>query len=459
MDSLERIPPQAIEAEHSVLGAILINAEALDKASEILTAADFYNWQHGMIFRTALELVARNVPADLVTVSQALREKGELDEVGGYPYLMDLSASIPTAANVEYYAKIVKRKAEARRAIALGQKIVEAGYDPESKDPLETATGLLIEAVNQNTGSDIRPLVDIVDGLETELDEAIACFKQYAGARVPGRILTGLPELDQFTMGFGEDHMVVVAGRPGMGKSSLLFQVAQNIAAGAGGGEHVPVVAFSLEMGQKELTRRLACGMARLNSERIALGYVTDREQEMYQEALAKLAAIPLYIDESPAPTIARIRNEARRLKARHGRIGAVVVDHIGLMTPMSPEGKRTHSNRQEEVSAMSRGLKTLAMELKCPVIVGSQLNRGVEIRGEKRPVLADLRESGALEQDANLVLMLYRDEYYNPESVEKGIVEINVAKNRGGRTGTVKMGFDLPSTHFYSLTKPWRVA
>lgn len=451
MDTLEMLPPQAIEAEQAILGSILVSTSAVDKVLEILTPSDFYRHHHQTIFRAVLELAVKSEPVDLVTVSQALRGKGEIDEVGGYPYLMDLASSIPTAAHVDYYAEIVRRKSESRKTVTLGQQIVEVGFNADDTAPLETATGLLLSAMSESKQGDVKPLIDIVDEVDAELTQAVDFFHQFGGSRIPGRIMTGLSDLDQFTLGFGEDHMVVVAGRPGMGKSSFLFQIGQNIASGLGTGEPMPVVGFSLEMGQKEIVRRLACGIASLNSERVALGYVSENEQELYRDALAKLAAVPLYIDDGTALTIARIRNQARKAKARHGCLGAVILDHIGLMSGVSPEGKRSSSNRQEEVAAISRGLKTLAIELKCPVIVGSQLNRQAEGRGDKRPMLSDLRESGALEQDANIVILLYRDEYYNADTPEPGVVEVNMAKNRGGRTGVVKLGFSLPSTHFYS--------
>lgn len=451
MDSLEQAP-QAIEAEYSVIGAILISPEALDKASEILTALDFYHWQHQAVFRAALGLSAKSVPTDIVTISTALRERGELDEIGGYRYLMDLAESIPLAANVEYYARIVKRMADKRRGITLGQQIIETCRDPDNDSPLETATGLLLEAVNQQTESEVQPLSEIAAEVDADVDRSIENFNLYRGERIPGRILTGIYDLDQFTLGFGEDHLIVVAGRPGMGKSSLLFQIGKNIAAGLGTGEPLPVVAFSLEMGKVELVRRLACGIADVNGERVTQGFVTPTEREMLREATAYLGSLPLYIDDASSVTVARVRNVARKFKARHGRLGAIVVDYVGLMASMSPEGKRGYSNRQEEVAAISRGLKMLARELRCPVLLGAQLNRLAESRGGKRPSLSDLRESGALEQDANMVLLLYRDELYNAESNDKGTAEVLLPKNRGGRTGMVRLGYNAPLTTFYCL-------
>lgn len=453
MDSLERLPPQAIEAEGSVLGAILISQAALDEVLGILSPSDFYSWQHQTIFRVVVELSAKNAPADLVTVSTALRERGELDEVGGYSYLMDLAGSIPTAVNAPYYARIVQEKAEARKVITLGHKFIEVGHDEGKGDPMERATGLLLEAVNQSTESEVQPLSEIAAQVDAEVDLAIQHFDQYRGERIPGRVLTGIHDLDQFTLGFGEDHLILVAGRPGMGKTSLLFQIGKNVAAGLGGGEMLPVVAFSLEMGKAELARRLACGIADVNGERVTQGFVTPNERELLREATAYLASLPLYIDDGSSVTVARVRNVARKLKARHGRLGAVIVDYVGLMASMTPEGKRGYSNRQEEVAAISRGLKMLARELRCPVLLGAQLNRQAEGRGDKRPGLSDLRESGALEQDANIVLLLYRDELYNADSNDKGTAEVIIPKNRGGRTGTVKLGYNAPTTNFYCLT------
>lgn len=449
-----RIPPQAIEAEQSVLGALLISHFVLDDVAEILNPGDFYRFQHQTIYEVILELNAANDAVDLVTVAQSLRNKAVLDQAGGYAYLMDLAASIPTAVNAVYYARIVKKKAVQRQVIRTGLKAIELGHDDEAEDHIDLASSLMLELCTNEGGEEVSTIADAADEVMAQIRAARVAYETYHGARIPNRILTGIYDLDRRTLGAGKGQVIVIAGRPAMGKSSLLFQVGKNIAAGDGTGEPLPVVAFSLEMDRDELIKRFASSESGVDGELITLGYMSDEQEERLYNEIHRLSKLPFVIDASPNLTVNRIRTVCRRQMVKHGgKLGAVLIDYIQLMGSINEDsGGSTGAARQIEIAKISRGLKNLASELRCPIFVAAQLNRNVESRTDKRPQLSDLRDSGAIEQDAHQVWLLYRDEYYNADSAYKGVAEVIVAKNRGGKTGTVKLGFNAAATTFYCL-------
>lgn len=454
---LERIPPQAIEAEQSVLGAMMMSQFTIDDVAAILRPSDFYRHSHQTIYRTLLDINDRNEAVDLVTVVQELRKHDQLDEAGGYSYLMDLPASIPTAINAAYYAKLVRESSDHRKTIEIGAKIAEMGYDLEVVNPLDKAAAMALEACTSSDMAEAASMSEIGKSLGAQIDAAMVAFRQYGGTRIPGRVLSGFRGLDRVNLGFGLDHLVYLAARPAMGKSSLLIQIAKNIAAGKMTGTTIPVVVFSLEMGREEIMRRLACSMTGINGQRVIRGELEAHEREHLQEAIDQLGRIPLFIDDSSDISIGRIRSVSRKIKAKHGGLGGIFVDYIQLMGATNEEVSRykrglSNANRQEEISKISRGLKMMAREMMAPVIAASQLSRAVEGRMEKRPMLQDLRESGSLEQDANQVAFIYRDEYYNPDTHDQGIAEIIIAKNRDGETNTVKLGFEKGTTNFFDL-------
>lgn len=441
-----RETPHNPEAEQSVLGAMLISAEAVDVVAPILSPSDFYEPQHQDIYRAMLKLRSQSKGIDHLTVTH---------ELGSYEhslYLMDISGSIPTASNAQYWAEIVREKAEARRVIQVGSRIIEAGYDPQTKDPLDLAASLVMEACTKTENAEVQSLAEIADPWLQQVDAAMVAWSQYQGERIPGRILTHHPAIDRINQGAGLDHLVIIAARPAMGKSALLLDLAKKVSLGYG-----PVLFCSLEMGRQELMSRLACSAAGVDGSRVIDGSLYPDERQRLEEQIRYLSGIPLFIDDSSNLSLTRIRSQARFVKARYGGLAGVFVDYLQLMGATSEEVSRykrgeSAANRQEEVAKISRSLKMLAKEMGCPVFAASQLSRSLESRSEKRPMLSDLRESGAIEQDANQVWFLYRDEYYNPESPDKNVCEVIIAKNRGGRQGTAKLGFERETTTFFSL-------
>ena len=441
---IERIPPQDIEAEQSVLGALLVSPEAIGKVAELLRPEHFYRQAHGIIFQAVCDLAERGEPIDLITVSSLLRSKEELDAVGGYGYLMDLASSIPTAANVEYYAKIVEEKGTLRSLIAGGTKIVELAFDQERKieDTLDQAEQIIFEVRQQRRQS--QDLTHIKDVLQTTFETIEYRYENQDN--VMGSA-TGFYDLDYMTSGLNPSDLIILAARPAMGKTSFALNLLQSVAKL----NDKPTIIFSLEMGKDQLVQRMICSEAKIDAHRIKTGYLSEGDWPRLTEAIGSLAEAPVYIDDTPAITVMEVRGKARRLKALTKKeLGLIVIDYLQLM---SGGGSSNDGNRQQEISTISRSLKALARELSVPIIALSQLSRAVESRTDKRPMLSDLRESGAIEQDADIVMFIYRDDYYNLESPEKNIAEIIIAKHRNGPVGKVKLYFEKEHTRFENLT------
>lgn len=434
--SLERLPPQSLEAEQAVLGALLVNPEAISKVVDILQPDYFYRRAHQIIFAAMLDLFEKNEPIDIVTVSQFLKDEGSLDGVGGRQYLMDLALTVATTANVEYYAKSVSEKSLLRNLIKAGTEIVQTCYeDADADSAIDKAERLIFGIAQRRDLNQLIPVRDIIDESFARIE------KRYENRDSLSGIATGFYDLDTMTSGFQKSDLVIVAARPSMGKTALVLNVAQHVAV-----EHnVPVAIFSLEMSKDQLVQRMLCSEARIDANKMRTGFLQSSDWVNLSNAMGRLGEAPIYIDDSAVITVLDIRAKCRRLKAETKGLGLVIIDYIQLM-----QGRKGGSdNRQQEVSEISRGLKTLARELDAPVMALSQLSRAVESRQNKRPMLSDLRESGSIEQDADLVMFIYRDEYYNPETDKRGEAEIIIAKQRNGPVGTVELLYQGSITRF----------
>ncbi|WP_301171065.1 replicative DNA helicase [Brevibacillus nitrificans] len=432
----ERLPPQNIDAEQSVLGAIFLAKDALETASEILQPEDFYKTAHQRIFAAMVDLYDKGEPVDLVTVTAALQDRKLLDEVGGVTYLTELSSAVPTAANIEYYSKIVLEKSGLRRIIQEATKIVTDGYDAESSQELIATAEQRFSELNErgSNGNDFTPIRDVL--VET-YDKIYQLSTQQTD-------ITGVPsgyrDLDRLTGGFQKSDLIILAARPSVGKTAFSLNVAQNVAHA---GETVAV--FSLEMAASQLVQRMLCAEGMIDAQKLRVGGLEEEDWEKLTKAIGLLGNAPIFIDDTPGITIHEIRAKCRKLKKQKG-LGLILIDYLQLIQ------SKSKANRQEQVSEISKALKNLARELQVPVIALSQLSRGVEQRQDKRPMLSDIRESGSIEQDADIVAFLYRDDYYNKESEQKNIVEVNIAKQRNGPTGTVELAFLKEYNKFVNL-------
>ena len=435
------MPPHNLEAEESLLGAMLLSRDAITAAVEVgVEASDFYKPAHTHLFEAVLSLYGQGEPVDPVTVAEELRRADLLDSLGGRQALMRLQASTPASANATHYAKIVNELALLRRLIGVAGDIAEMGYD-DSQDVVETldrAESLVFEVAERRVS---ESMVKVSDALQDTLDQLEALYDSTGD--ITG-VPTGYTDLDHLLLGLQPSNLIVVAARPGAGKTSLALGAAANVAMEA----HKPVLFFSMEMGTLELTKRLLVGEARVDARRLQTGNIPEADWTRLSHAVGRLAEAPLFIDDNPHCTVMEMRAKSRRTKARHGDLGLVVVDYLQLMTPMAKRAE----NRQVEVAEISRGLKILARELDCPVMALSQLNRQLEYRADKRPMLADLRESGSLEQDADVVVFIYRDDIYNPDSDQRGTAEIIVSKHRNGPTGTTRLAFVDRLTKFANM-------
>jgi replicative DNA helicase len=442
---LDRVPPQNNEAEQSVLGAVFLSKEALITAIEILRPEDFYKTAHQRIFKTMQDLYDKGEPVDLVTVTAELQDHKLLDEVGGVPYLTEIASSVPTAANIEYYAKIVEEKSLLRRLILTATKIANEGYSREDEvgEIIADAEKYILEiAQNRNSGG-FTPIRDVL--LETY--ERIEFLSQRRGD-VTG-IPSGYPDLDKMTAGFQRSDLIILAARPSVGKTAFALNVAQNVAARAG----ETVAIFSLEMAASQLVQRMICAEGNLDASRMRSGWLEEDDWQKLTMAIGTLAKAPIYIDDTPGVTVQDIRAKCRRLQAERG-LGMILIDYLQLI-----HGRGKGDNRQQEVSEISRTLKGIARELNVPVIALSQLSRSVEQRQDKRPMMSDIRESGSIEQDADIVAFLYRDDYYDKETENKNVIEIIIAKQRNGPTGTVELAFLKEYNKFVSLDNRYRDA
>ena len=445
----ERVPPQNIEAEQAVLGAMLIDKEAIAKATELLSADDFYREAHRVIFSAMLELYNKNEAVDMVTVTEILKRDNKLEDIGGIAYITSLANVVLTAANVKYHAEIVAEKSVLRQLVRVSTEIAAMGY--EANDDvgtlLDTAESRILEISNRKKKADFTPINDIL----MDSVQSIESLLQNKGG------LTGLPagfaDLDKLTSGLHPSDFIILAARPSMGKTALALNIVQNVALRAHkaiGGEPRSVAFFSLEMSKEQLVNRMLCAEAGIDSQRLRVGEMHDEDWTHLWDACDTMSRAKIYIDDTAGITAMDMRSRARRLKAEHG-LDLIVVDYLQLM---QGSGKRNNSgDRQQEVSEMSRSLKALARELDVPVLALSQLSRSVESRQVKRPMLSDLRESGSLEQDADIVAFLYREDYYNPDTENKH-TELIIAKHRNGPVDTVNLFFQKQFTKFVGFTK-----
>jgi replicative DNA helicase len=436
-----RVPPHNLQAEESLLGAMLLNRDAIADALQTCDADDFYKPAHGHIFEAIQALYGQGEPADTVTVADELRRAGLLDAIGGPGVLTDLVAGTPHTGNAVHYARIVEEFALLRRLIAVGGEITELGYTvPDDVGVAVDQAEAMVFDVAQRRVSDT--VVELKDLLSETLDRLAALYDR-------GEAITGTPtgyiDLDERLSGLQPSSLLIVGARPGCGKTSFALGMAGHAAVE----KNLPVLFFSLEMSHEEVTQRLLSAEANVEATKLRNGRLSDNDWKKISHAIGRLSSAPLYIDDNPNLTVMEMRAKARRLKSRLGGLSMVVVDYLQLMS-----GRRSAENRQVEVSEISRGLKILARELEVPVVALSQLSRNLEMRADKRPMLADLRESGSLEQDADVVLFLYRDELYNPESQDRGIAEIIVAKHRSGPTGTERLAFLDRFTRFANMAR-----
>jgi replicative DNA helicase len=437
-----RIPPHNLEAEESLLGAMMLSREAITAAVEAhIESGDYYKPAHGVIYDAALSLHARGEPIDPVSVAEELRRSGHLEALGGSAALMRIQAATPASANSAHYAQIVSELAMLRRLIGTAGDIQEMAYSSEDEvdETLDRAESLIFEVAARRAADTLKQLHPALEHTMVQLEALYDRDTSIIGSP------TGYHDLDDMLLGLQDSTLSIVAARPGQGKTSFALGAALNCAITT----RKPVLFFSMEMGHLELTKRLLASEAKIDARKLSTGKLSENEWPKLNHAVGRLAELPFFIDDNPHCTVMEMRAKARRTKARYGDIGLIVVDYLQLMaTP------RRSESRQVEVSELSRGLKILARELDAPVMCLSQLNRQLEYRQDKRPMLADLRESGSIEQDADVVMFIYRDEYYNPESDQRGMAEIIVAKHRNGPTGSTRLAFLDQFTKFENLAR-----
>jgi len=436
-----RVPPHNADAEASLIGAMLLSRDAIGPAVELLDGDQFYVPAHGYIFDAIASLYGAGEPADPVTVAEELTRSGLLDQVGGPQRLLELQMATPATSNAARYAKIVEDHALLRRLIAVAGEISELGYShpDDVVKTVDEAEAMMFQVAERRVVDSTKSIRDLLDA---NLDRLEELYER-------GEAITGLPsgymDLDELLSGLQPSTLVVIGARPAMGKTAFALGMASHAALQA----QQPVLFFSLEMGHLELTQRLLCSDAKVDSQRLRTGKLSEDDWPKITRSVGRLAEAPIWIDDNPNLTVMEIRAKARRLKSRRGDLGLIVVDYLQLMT-----GRGSAESRQVEVSEMSRGLKILARELETPIVALSQLSRGLEARTDKRPMLADLRESGSIEQDADVVAFIYRDEVYNQESADIGTAEVIVAKHRNGPTGTVRLAFLSHYTRFANMAK-----
>ena len=435
---MRKLPPQNIEAEMSILGGVLLDNEAINRALEIIVDEDLYRENHRKIFRAMIQLSERNEPCDLVTLTNILKTKGELEEIGGGAYLVTLVDYVPTAANIAYYCRIVKEKAITRKLITAATDIVTRGYDDQMlvEELLDEAQKVIFE-ISENK---LRPAFYPVSAILKDTIRNIEVLYERK-EHVTG-IPTGFIDLDEMTAGFQRGDLVIIAGRPSMGKTAFALNIAQHAAIHAQ--PTAPVAIFSLEMSKEQLVTRLLCSEARVDASRLRTGHLLDNDWHKLTRGASGLHEAKIFIDDTPAITVLEMRAKCRRLKAEHD-VGLIMVDYLQLM-----RGGANSESRQQEISEISRSLKALAKELNVPVVALSQLNRGLENRTDKRPMMSDLRESGAIEQDADVIMFVYRGEVYDKENEDlKGKAEIIIGKQRNGPIGKVDLVFRGEFTRF----------
>lgn len=438
-----KLPPHSVEAEQSVLGGILLDSTAWDKIVDLLQEQDFYRYEHRLIFRHIGQLADLAKPIDVITVAESLENNAELDKAGGLPYLGSLAQNVPSAANIRRYAEIVRERAVMRKLAEVGTEIATSAYNPGGRDAgqlLDEAESRVFEIAE--AGERGRQGFTAIPPLLTQVVERIETLYSRDNASDVTGIATGFTDLDSMTSGLQPGDLVIVAGRPSMGKTAFSVNIAEHVALEV----NKPVAIFSMEMGGTQLAMRMIGSVGRLNQHTLRTGKLEDDDWSRMTHALGRLNDAPIFIDETAALNSLELRSRARRLHRQNDGLGLIVIDYIQLMSSVSTKGGE---NRATEISEISRSLKSLAKELHVPVIALSQLNRSLEQRPNKRPIMSDLRESGAIEQDADLILFIYRDEVYNPDSQDKGKAEIIIAKQRNGPIGKIDLTFRGEYTRF----------
>jgi len=424
--ALGRVPPQSIEAEQSVIGCMLLDKEVIPTVTELLKPEDFYRADHREVYEAILDLFEKAEPIDLITVSEQLKSRGSLDKVGGLEYLTYMANAVPTTANARHYARIVEEKSLLRKLIKASSEIVNMGYEAseEVSIVLDKAEKSIFDILQKRNSQGFSHIKDVLVDTFNKLEEL------YNNKGAVTGIPTGFIDLDYKTAGLHNSDLILIAARPAMGKTAFALNIAQYAAVH----RHVPVAIFSLEMSKEQLVNRMLCSEAMVDSHKMRTGQLEDDDWQKVARALGPLSEAPIYIDDTPGASVMEIRAKCRRLKLEKN-LGLVVIDYLQLM-----QGRGRFENRQQEISEISRSLKILAKEINVPVITLSQLSRAPEARSDHRPMLSDLRESGAIEQDADIVMFLYRDDYYNENSDKKNIAEVIISKHRNGSTGTVEL-------------------
>jgi replicative DNA helicase len=440
---LARVPPQSIEAEQSVLGGLLLDNTAWDKVGDLITAADFYRSDHRTIFQHIAQLIDANKPADALTVAEVLERSGRLNDVGGQAYIGSLALNTPSAANIRRYAEIVRERAIMRQLAAVGTEITDSAFNPLGKD----AAVLIDEAEAKvfqiaEAGAKVRQGFIKIDPLLTETIERIDMLYSRENKSDVIGAATGFVDLDRMTSGLQPGELIVIAGRPSMGKTALAMNIAEHVAVT----DKKTVAVFSMEMSGPQLAMRMIGSVGRVDQHELRTGTFKEDDWTRLVDAVGKLNESQIYIDDTAGLNVLELRSRARRLHRQSGGLHLVIVDYLQLM---SASGRGREENRATEIAEISRSLKALAKELKVPVVALSQLNRSVDSRQDKRPMMSDLRESGAIEQDADLIMFIYRDEVYNPETQKKGIAEIILAKQRNGPVGKIELTFLGKYTRF----------
>ncbi len=442
-----KLPPHSLEAEQSILGGLLLDNDAGDRIGDVVSEDDFYSDAHRVIYRHIATLASEGKPVDVVTLSEALGSVQKLDYVGGLAYLGALVANVPSAANIRHYAQIVRERSILRQLAATAGEIADAAFNPlgrNARSVLDEAEAKVLHIAEQGSRGQ-RTYTVLKDLLVAAVDRIEELFNRDNPSDVTG-IATGFADLDRETAGLQPGDLIIVAGRPSMGKTALALNIGEHVAIDL----KLPVVVFSMEMGASQLAMRMIGSVGRLDQHKLRTGRLAADDWDRLSSALGRLTEAPMLIDETPALNAIEVRSRARRLQKQYGQLGLVIVDYLQLMQAQS-QGE----NRATEISEISRSLKALAKELKVPVIALSQLNRALEQRPNKRPVMSDLRESGAIEQDADVILFIYRDEVYEEDTQDKGVAEIIIGKQRNGPIGTVRLAFLGEHTRFENLAKP----
>ena len=440
-----RAPPQSVQAEQAVLGGLLLDNEAFDRIADVLQPAHFYRHEHKLIFDAISTLITSSKPADVITVAEQLQLRGQSEGCGGLTYLNALAQSVPSSANVRRYADIVRERAVLRTLISVSDGITQSAMAPKgrtSQQILDEAESRIF-AISEDSSrgrSGFLPMKSLLGEMLDKVQE----LSESGGSEVTG-VPTGYTELDRMTSGLQPGDLIIIAGRPSMGKTSFAINIAEHVALY----EQLPVGVFSMEMGASQLTLRIVGSIGRIDQGHLRTGQLNDDEWAKLPETIERMDSVQIHIDETPALNALELRARARRLARQCGKLGLIVIDYLQLMS-----SAREGENRATEISEISRSLKALAKELQCPVIALSQLNRDLEKRTDRRPIMSDLRESGAIEQDADVILFIYRDEVYNKETKDAGVAEIIIAKQRNGPIGTVNLAFLRQLTRFENLSR-----